>query len=328
MNRPYQNFRYLLPVLLLAFLGACNQIEEEPEPYSIVDTEQVLADLEYLASDELEGRKTNTEGNRMAQEYIEERFEDLGLKMFGDSYRHLFDHSSPRSEEEFVDAVNLIAYVEGSTNPDRYIVVTAHYDHLGVREDEIYNGADDNASGTGGLMAAARHFTNVEPENSIIFIALDAEEQGLGGARYFVDNPVVPLDQIVMNVNMDMISNNFENELYAVGTYHYPFLKPMIAESTADAPINVLFGYDSDEWPQDWTMSSDHGPFHAKGIPFVYFGVEDHPHYHAPTDTYENTNPDFYLMAVETIIGVLEDLDTQLDDVVEASEEMEAEPAE
>ena len=169
--------------------------------------------------------------------------------------------------------------------------------------------------------------TNVQPDNSIIFIALDAEEQGLGGARHFVENPVVPLDQIVMAVNMDMISNNFDNELYAVGTYHYPFLKPVIEESTANAPINVLFGYDSDEWPQDWTMASDHGPFHTKGIPFVYFGVEDHPHYHAPTDTYENTNPEFYLNAVETIIGVIEDLDARLDEVVEASEAM-AEPAE
>ena len=327
MNRSYQTLRYLLPVLMLAFFVSCNQIDEQPEPFNTVDSEQVLSDLEYLASDELEGRKTNTEGNRMAQEYIEERFQNLGLKMFGESYRHLFDHSSPRSEEEFVDAVNLIGYVEGSVNLDRYIVVMAHYDHLGVREDEIYNGADDNASGTGGLIAAARYFTNVQPENSIIFIALDAEEQGLGGARHFVENPVVPLEQIVMTVNMDMISNNFDNEIYAVGTYHYPFLKPLIEQTTADAPVNVLFGYDSDEWPQDWTMSSDHGPFHEKGIPFIYFGVEDHPHYHAPTDTYENTNPEFYLEVVETIIDVIENLDNSLDKIVEASEEI-AEPAE
>lgn len=327
MNRTDHISRFLLPVIMLLFLGACNQVEEQTEPFRTIDSEQLLSDLEYLASDELEGRRTGTEGNRMAQDYIEERYQYLGLQMFDGSYRHLFDHTNQRTGEEFVDAVNLIGYVEGSVNPDRYIVVTAHYDHLGVRDGEIYNGADDNASGTGGLMAAARYFTNIQPDNSIIFIALDAEELGLGGARHFVDNPVVPLEQIVMNVNMDMISNNFEDELYAVGTYHYPFLKPMIEESTADAPINVLFGYDSDEWPQDWTMSSDHGPFHMKGIPFVYFGVEDHPHYHAPTDTFENTNPEFYLDAVETIIGVIEDLDARLDEVVAASEEM-AEPAE
>jgi len=307
---------YLLISFFFILFIACDQ---QAVYESSVDSEQLLQDVEYLASDELEGRRTGTEGSRMAQNYIEERFESLGLMTFGDSYRHLFDFTNPRTEEEFTDAVNLIGYIEGSENPERFIVITAHYDHLGVQDGEIYNGADDNASGTGGLMAHARYFSENHPKNSLIFIAFDAEEQGLSGARHFVDNPVVPLYQIVMNVNMDMISTNFEDELYAVGTYHYPFLKPMIEESTADAEIDVLFGFDSDEWEQDWTMSSDHGPFHQKGIPFVYFGVEDHEHYHAPSDTFENINPEFYVSAVETIIGVVEDLDERLDEVIEAS---------
>ncbi len=305
----------LLPLLLFSF--SCTP---DTATYDVVDRNQLLDDLQYLSSDELEGRKTGTEGSRMAQEYIIERFNTLGLGMFGESYKHLFDHTNQRTGEEFIDAVNLIAYIEGSDQPERYIVVTAHYDHLGVQDGEIYNGADDNASGTGGVMAAARYFTDNQPQNSIIFIAFDAEEQGLGGAWHFVENPVVPLDQIVLNVNMDMISNNFENELYAVGTYHYPFLKPLIEEYTAGAPVDVLFGFDSDEWDQDWTMASDHGPFHQKGIPFVYFGVEDHPHYHAPTDTFENTNPEFYIDAVITIIGVIEGLDLRLNEVEEASQ--------
>jgi hypothetical protein len=302
----------LLPLLLLA----CTT---DTVTYDVVDRNQLLEDLQYLSSDELEGRETGTEGNRIAQDYIIERFSILGLGMFGDSYKHLFNHINQRTDEEFNDAVNLIAYIEGSDQPERFIVVTAHYDHLGIREGEIYNGADDNASGTGGLMAAARYFTDNQPRNSIIFIAFDAEEQGLGGARYFVENPVIPLEQIVLNVNMDMISNNFENELYAVGTYHYPYLKPAIEEFTREAAVNVLFGFDSDEWEQDWTMSSDHGPFHSKGIPFIYFGVEDHPHYHSPTDTFENTNPDFYVNAVTTILGVIEGLDRNLENVVAES---------
>jgi len=304
-------------LLLPLFLFSCTL---DTATYDVVDRNQLLVDLQYLSSDELEGRKTGTEGSRMAQEYIIERFNTLGLGMFGDSYKHLFDHTNQRTGEVFTDAVNLIAYIEGSDQPERYIVVTAHYDHLGIQDGDIYNGADDNASGTGGLMASARYFTDNQPRNSIIFIAFDAEEQGLGGARHFVENPVVPLDQFVLNVNMDMISNNFENELYVVGTYHYPFLKPLIEEFTAEAPVDVLFGFDSDEWDQDWTMSSDHGPFHQKGIPFVYFGVEDHPHYHAPTDTFENTNPEFFVDAVLTIIGVLEGLDLRLVEVVEATQ--------
>ena len=305
--------------ILLFSVISCAQDESEREPNeeSLTIFEQALLDVQYLASDQLEGRRTGTEGNRMAQAYIEERFDALGLGMFGDSYRHTFDFTNPRSDEEFTDAVNLIGYIEGSENPERFIVMTAHYDHLGVQDGEIYNGADDNASGTGGLMAAATYFTENHPENSILFIALDAEEQGLSGARHFVNNPVVPLEQMMINVNMDMISTNFENELYAVGTYHYPWLKPMIEEFTASAPIDVLFGYDSDEWDQDWTMSSDHGPFHQQGVPFVYFGVEDHPHYHAPSDEFGNINPDFYQMSIAAIISVVEGLDSRLDEVEE-----------
>jgi len=309
------------PFLILFLIVSC---AEERSKNGSVDHEnfiyeQALLDVEYLASDELGGRETGTEGNRMAREYIVARFDSLGLQMFGESYLQRFDQevNAVGGETDTVDAFNLIGFVEGSVNPDRYMVVTAHYDHLGERDGEIYNGADDNASGTAALMAAAEYFTENQPGNSTMFIAFDAEEQGLAGARYFVENPAVPLDQIAINVNMDMISTNFESELYAVGTYHYPLLKPMIEEFTSTAEVDVLFGHDSSEWDQDWTLSSDHGPFHQNGVPFIYFGVEDHEHYHAPSDRFETINQDFYRSAVATIIDVLDGLDSRLDEVVE-----------
>tara|TARA_R100001143_G_scaffold63036_1_gene68215 strand:- start:11308 stop:12297 length:990 start_codon:yes stop_codon:yes gene_type:complete len=321
--QPYfmNNYSLILLIAIFTFIAASCDSEEKTaiQGTAIVDSTELLGDLQYLSSDELEGRRTGEQGNRMAQDYIEDRFQSLNLQMAGESYRHLFNFTNSRTEENFTDAVNLIGYVQGSSNPDQYIVVTAHYDHLGISDGEIYNGADDNASGTGGLLAAARYFSENIPQNSLLFIAFDAEEQGLSGARLFIENPAVPLDQIAVNVNMDMISTNFENEIYAVGTAHYPFLKPFIDESITDTTITVSFGYDTDEWPQNWTLSSDHGPFHLEGIPFVYFGVEDHPHYHQPTDTFDSINPDFYLKAVETIIGVIENLDENLDQIVELS---------
>ncbi|PWN06063.1 M20/M25/M40 family metallo-hydrolase [Rhodohalobacter mucosus] len=311
---------FLFVIAISIGLPACSpdadQTIDVPER---VDEEQLISDLKFLSSDELEGRLTGTEGNRIAREFIEQRYDSLNLSMFGDSYQHLFNHVNPGSGDEFIDAVNLIGYAEGSANPDRYIVVTAHYDHLGMVDQEIYNGADDNASGTAALLAAARYFSQNQPQNSIIFLALDAEEQGLGGARWFVENPVVPLDSVVMNVNMDMISANFENEIFAAGTSHYPFLKPIIEGVAVNSEVNVEFGYDSEDWPQDWTMSSDHGPFHEKGVPFIYFGVVDHPNYHQPTDTFENTNPDFFVDASEMIVRVVEALDLNLDTVAEES---------
>lgn len=311
----------LLISIIIFLVSSCSSDQEAGfQVFSMIDSTELLGDVQYFSSDELQGRRTGEPGNKLSQNYIEDRFQSLELQMAGDSYRHLFDFTNNRTDEEFVDAVNLMGYFQGSLNPDRFIAVTAHYDHLGASDDEIYNGADDNASGTGGLLAAARYFSVNTPLNSILFIAFDAEEQGLSGARAFIENPAFPLDQIALNVNMDMISTNFENELYVVGTAHYPYLKPLIGEAVADAPITVSFGYDTEEWSQNWTMSSDHGLFHQVGIPFIYFGVEDHPHYHQPSDTFENINPEFYLKAVETIIGVVEKMDANLDQIIELTD--------
>ncbi|TVQ01030.1 MAG: M28 family peptidase [Balneolaceae bacterium] len=312
---------HFLSFFLVIFIYTCDEVpEHNNQTVANVDAGQLLADIEFLSSDELQGRFPESEGNVMAQNFIIERFQTLNLSSFHDEYRHPFESVNSRTGQRFENALNLIGYTLGRSNPDRFIAITAHYDHLGVVDGEIYNGADDNASGTGALLAAARYFSENQPENSMLFIALDAEEQGLLGAYEFVNNPPVSLQQIILNVNMDMISINFENELYAVGTYHYPFLKPLIETAATGAPVNVLFGYDSADWPQDWTMSSDHGPFHEKGVPFIYFGVEDHEHYHQPTDTFENINPEFYINAVETIIGILKYLDLHLEDIAVSSD--------
>lgn len=312
------NSRSLYSILLLLFflLSSC---QADAPDFETVDRTQLLSDIEFLASDELTGRFPGTHGSRLAQAHIEARFQSLGLDPVGERYRHLFDHTNQRSGREFTDLLNIIGTIRGTENPEQFIAVIAHYDHLGEVDGEIFNGADDNASGTGGLLAAARYFSHNLPAHSMIFIALDAEEQGLGGARHYVEHPALPLEQITVLVNMDMISHNFDNELYAVGTYHYPFLKPIIETVSEHSSVQLLFGYDSDEWAQDWTFSSDHGPFHAKGIPFIYFGVEDHPYYHTPEDTYNRINPDFYVDAVETIIMVIREFDRNLTEIREAS---------
>jgi hypothetical protein len=305
----------IISIIAISFF-ACTDSELSSQPaVDPVDAEQLLSDIKYLSSDELAGRKTGTDGNRLAQIFIKERFTSIGLQPVDGSYEQIFDHVNVRSGEEFNGAVNIIGMIEGTGNNEEFIVITAHYDHLGVRGEEIYNGADDNASGTAGILAIAEYFSNRQPENNLLFIAFDAEEQGLAGAYHFVQSPTISLSQVVLNVNLDMISTNFENELYAVGTYHYPFLKPLVEEATADVPISVLFGYDSDDWSQNWTLASDHGPFHLQGIPFIYFGVEDHEHYHQPSDVFESINEEFFIQSVETIIKVIENFDQNLDTI-------------
>ena len=196
--------------------------------------------------------------------------------------------------------------IEG--NSDSVIVISAHYDHLGVRDSLIFNGADDNASGTSGLLAMADYFTREKPNHTLVFAAFDAEEGGLNGARAFVQDSVF-LEKVVLNINMDMIAQNDKNELYAVGTYHYPELKPVL-ETIETGEISLLFGHDRPEdGNQDWTFASDHGPFHRAGIPFIYFGVEDHEHYHRPTDTFETIPQEFYKQSVQVILNAVLALD-------------------
>ena len=285
-----------------------------------LEADQLLTDVRVLAADSLEGRRTGTEGNQKAQAYLLEAFAAAGLHAFGDDYAQPFTFSRDGAD---VRGVNLVGYVEGSEHPDSFIVLTAHYDHLGRRNGEIYNGADDNASGTAGLLAAARHFAEQPPRHSIIFAALDAEEMGLQGARAFLKSPPVSVEQIHLNVNLDMISRSEAGELFAAGTYHYPFLKPYLEDVGEGSAVDLRFGHDRPDLPSgdDWTMSSDHGPFHQAGIPFVYFGVEDHAGYHKPTDDYEDITPDFFAEAVELVVAAVTSLDANLDAIRAAAAE-------
>jgi len=239
----------------------------------------------------------------------------LGLKAFGESYTMPFTVKRGRFRGE-VEGVNVIGYVEGTATPDTFIVITAHFDHIGVRDGQIYNGADDNASGTAALLAMASYFAANPPAHSLVFAALDAEEMGLQGARYFVTNPPMPLEQIALNVNMDMVSRSPINELYAAGTYHAPYLKPYLEAVGEAALIKLLFGHDDPEGTaDDWTMAADHAPFHEQGIPFIYFGVEDHPGYHQPNDDFAEITPGFFINAVDAMLSAVQAFDANLSDI-------------
>jgi Zn-dependent M28 family amino/carboxypeptidase len=293
------------------------QVAREAAPAAI-DSARLMNDLRILAADTMEGRQPGTPGGLRAQRFLLQRFREIGLTPVGADFGQPFTFTWPAGGE--VEAVNIVGYVRGSVNPNRYIVVTAHYDHLGVRNGQIFHGADDNASGTAALLELARHFTQHRPRNSIVFAALDAEEGGLRGARFFVRHPPVPLEAMVVNVNMDMVGRNDQNELYAAGTYHYPFLRPYLERITPTPPVQLRFGHDSpDLGDDDWTLQSDHGAFHEVGIPFIYFGVEDHPDYHRPTDTADRIQPVFYTAAVATVLSAVQAFDRNLDEIAAAS---------
>lgn len=279
---------------------------------SVINAKQLITDLEILSADEMQGRWVGTPGSLKAREYVLKRYKESGLKSFGNSYLQPFEFTSRKGEK--LKGANVVGYIKGKKKPEKYIVVTAHYDHVGVQKGEIYNGADDNASGTAALFAMANYFKKNPPANSIIFAAVDAEEAGLQGSKKFVAEPPVRKESIVMNVNLDMISRNDEGRLYAVGTYHYPFLKPYLEQVAKTAPVKLLFGYEGPNVPRqdDWTFQSDHFAFHQAKIPFIYFGVENHNDYHKPTDDFANIQPEFYVRAVETVLAAVKAFDANL----------------
>ena len=284
-----------------------------------IDGERVLADVEALASAKFEGRRTGTPGSQAAQEFIIARLRAVNANpAFGASYRQPFSfthHSikgllSPSRpyETHYPAAANVGGVIRGTSSPERFLALTAHYDSFGVRDGRMHPGADDNASGVAVLLAVAPLLAASPLRHSVLLLAFDAEELGLRGARHYVENPPVDLALLDTVVNLDMVGRGDDNVLVAAGTSHYPALAPPVRTAAAKRGIRVMFGHDRPMYKaglvEDWTGSSDHAPFHGKGIPFVYLGVEDHADYHQPTDTADKIPPRF-LGEVGTLVADL-----------------------
>jgi hypothetical protein len=280
----------------------------EQDPLTAIDVDGLLRDISVLAHDSMEGRAAGTPGGERARRYLVAQLDSLGIPAPPGGRTAAFEWTGGPPP---ATGVNVLALVEGTAVPDRYVVVTAHYDHLGVDNGQTYNGADDNASGTAALLALAELFAAAPPRHSFLFVLFDAEEVGLRGAQAFLDDPPVPIESIAMNVNLDMVSRSDVGELYAAGTYHYPSLEPYVDEVAARSGVSLLKGHDSPGLPpgDDWTDASDHGPFHQASIPFIYFGVEDHEAYHRPSDDVEGITPEFFADAVRTIADFLRVID-------------------
>ena len=283
-----------------------------------VDGAQLMRDLETLSADAMEGRRAGTPGSARAREYLVRRFKEAGIVPLGTWYEQPFPLRRA-SEVEDRGGVNVVGVIRGR-DAARVLVVTAHYDHIGVRNGQVYNGADDNASGVAVLLAVAARASRETPRHSILFAALDAEESGSQGARALLGSPPVPRESMVMNVNLDMVARDERNVLFASGTHHYPFLKPYLLD-VAVPPVTLRFGHDVPKSPQsssspsedDWTRSSDHRTFHEAGIPYIYFGVEDEAHHHKPTDDAATVTREFFIGAANTIVAAVRRFDASLD---------------
>jgi Zn-dependent M28 family amino/carboxypeptidase len=272
----------------------------------------LIQNLKILSSDSMQGRKTGKPGNLMAAEFIKTQFEKLGIQPFEKTFNQSFEFETKSGKTK---GINLVGVIKGKSSTEKYIVVSAHYDHLGVRNENTYNGTDDNASGACAIVSIAEYFSKNQPEHSIIIVAFDAEEMGLQGAKAFVQNPPVDINKIILNINLDMVSRADNNALIACGTFYYPQLKLFIEKVESVGNIRFRFSNDNPEkfkGKDNWTNSSDHGPFHKAKIPFVYFGVDDHADYHQPTDDFDKVNPNTYISCVKMILNSVIEFDKGL----------------
>jgi Zn-dependent M28 family amino/carboxypeptidase len=172
-----------------------------------IDSVMVKKHLYRLASDEMEGRKSGTSGIEKAAKYIENEFKRIGLTTFEglETYRQTFNFTPRRSKEEITSA-NIIGVLEGKSKKDEYVIISAHYDHLGNEakgDDKIYNGANDDASGVTGVLALAEYFKKVGNERTIVFAAFTAEEMGLIGSTHFGKG--IDATKFVAGINLEMI---------------------------------------------------------------------------------------------------------------------------
>lgn len=269
-----------------------------------LDIDRMMDDVTWLAATEREGRMQGSDGGIAARNYIAERFAALGLEPAGsDGYFHPFTTN-------FTDnAANVVAIVPGTRPTLRTLVLTAHYDHLGIIDGEVFHGADDNASGVAAILEIARFLQDYPNQHPIKVIALDSEERGIQGARALFNTDLLDPAGIAFNLNLDMLSRDTDQLLYAVGTYHHPWLKPLVNRVQQESGAKLIMAHDRPRrvagHTPDWTTASDHVAFHEQGIPFMYFGVADHEDYHRPTDTADRVDVEFFRATSETALSFL-----------------------
>lgn len=305
----------LLLVAVTLLISACRTAESGSTPEPVVSAERIHRDIAYLSDDRLEGRATGTAGNDSAASYIARSHALVGLRPvvvdlsrsecrastspadcvgFLQQFTARGPEVSHTGHPDGLRSENVVALVAGSDASLRgeYVVIGAHFDHLGRSSfgaldpdagDAIRNGADDNASGTAAVMELARLFAAHPARRSIVVVSFTGEELGLLGSQWFVDHAPVPLDSIVAMVNFDMVGRLRNDKLIVYGVATAKELPEVLAAANI-APKLAISAVGDGFGP------SDHSSFYAKGIPVLHFFTDLHDDYHRATDDIERIN--------------------------------------
>ncbi|NND51929.1 MAG: M28 family peptidase [Flavobacteriaceae bacterium] len=302
--------RILLIVIFISLVGCKKEYQAE---------NKIKTDVSFLASDDLEGRQTGTEGEKKAAEYIANRFKEMGIEAKGtDGYYQDFSFkpkTDPHQEIEYtvtgtdstVNGRNVVAFLDN--NASKTIVVGAHYDHLGYGaegslyrgETAIHNGADDNASGVAVMLNLAAKLKESNNGNNYLFIAFSGEEMGLLGSNYFAKNPSIDAESINYMINMDMVGRlNADSTLAVYGVGTSPIFKQVINASNTNFKIVEN---------ESGVGPSDHTSFYLIDVPVLHFFTGQHEDYHKPGDDSDKLNYEGMDLISDYIYDILTDLD-------------------
>ena len=291
-----------------------------PNSANELHEKKLLIYLKTLSSDPFMGRKFNSQESNLTQNYIVSNLKKLSVPAFKNTYRHIFSDVGFFSTKQ---GANIIGFIEGKTKTDQYIVLSAHFDHLGNKGHKIFNGADDNASGTSALLAYAGMLVKDPLEHSVIILFTDGEEVNLLGAKAFISEQEEILDQIKLNINIDMIGGDNKTKVLNYITHDFDKLltekkHKSLNTCLKDQSIKIKKGFNKDRsrnrlaGKTNWRMASDHAVFYKKNIPFIYFGVGTNKNYHTNKDTYKNINTEFFTSATAAIYQQLRFLDKNI----------------
>ncbi len=311
-----------LSILLITFLliTSCTQSNRSylSEDITPLDVE---IHITFLASDSLKGREAGSANEAIAANYIADHFRDFGLEPAGDNETYFQEftintavlrnpHAGDDAEGEKLLSKNVVGLLQGTGNSDELIIIGAHYDHLGFGEfgslyrgeqERIHNGADDNASGTAGVLELAEYFSANRPKKDILFLAFSGEEMGLLGSAYYVDNPTVDLENALAMINMDMIGRMVDKKLmiFGIGTAEN-WTAILDSANTGNLDLNLV---------KDGTGASDHTSFYYKEIPVLHYFTDTHADYHRPSDDTEYINMNGTALALHHLVRVIVQLD-------------------
>ena len=295
-----------------------NQPVDVTKYMNTIDEVNLSKNLHVIASDEMEGRNTGEAGQKKAGLYIIEQYKALGIKNppgSTDFYQKVPSEFMKKGfSPKLGDSENIWAFIPGAEKPEEVVIISAHYDHVGMKNGEVFNGADDDGSGTVALIEIAKAFAEAKkeghaPKRSILFLHVTGEEHGLHGSRYYAENPLFPLKNTVADINIDMvgrrdtIGSHKENGkyVYVIGSDRLSSELHSINEemNTKYVGLNLDYTFNARNDPNQFYFRSDHYNFAKKGIPSIFFFNGVHEDYHGPNDTADKIEYDLLTMRVK-----------------------------